>query len=147
MYDTGVRRVIDGGLLLVFAAVIAPLAWLSAADPQGTAGLWAVTGSVALVFTGLFALVHVMINAWIRIDLADRKVFQLYKLFGRPVAQKSYDLSRFDRISLHRAFRGGYQATLVAPDREVLLASSGNLGAPGRGADCRLQRTEMRDQL
>jgi hypothetical protein len=79
-------------------------------------------------FVIFFLLIHLTTNVWVSIDPTQRKVFHIYKLFWYPVFRKTYDLSQFDRISLHRAFRGGYRATLVGREREVALSASWKLG-------------------
>lgn len=87
-----------------------------------------VVAFLVVVFAGLFLLMHLTTNVWISIDPMQRKVFHIYKLFGYSVHRKIYDLSQFDRISLHRAFRGGYRATLVWREQEVVLSASWKLG-------------------
>jgi len=77
---------------------------------------------------GVFLLFNLTTNVWISIDPIQRKVFHIYKLFGCSVYRKAYDLSQFDRISLHRALRGGYRATLVGREKEVVLSASWKLG-------------------
>ena len=75
----------------------------------------------------LFVLFRLDTNDWISIDPIQRKVFRIYKLFGCSVYRKVYDLSQFDRISLHRVPRGGYRATLVGREQEVVLSVSWKL--------------------
>jgi hypothetical protein len=84
--------------------------------------------SLVVLSAGLLLLIHLTTNVWIRIDPTQRRVIQIYKLFGYQVYRRNYDLSQFDRISLHRAFRGGYRATLVGREQEVVLSASWKLG-------------------
>lgn len=149
VYNRATRWALDAGLLLAFIPIIALLLRLRAIDPKVSAELLIVIEFLAILYTGLFLLVHLTTNVWIRIDPTGKKVFQLYKLFGWPVFQRAYDLSQFDRISLHRAFRGGYRATLVGHDREVVLAASPQLGVVRRAAEqtATFSGLRMSDQL
>jgi hypothetical protein len=62
-------------------------------------------------------------DVWIGIDPTAKKAFRLYKLFGRSIYRKVYDISQFDRITIRR--RGiVYRATLVGLEREMVLAAS-----------------------
>lgn len=133
VYD-GTTRWVGGIVLLVFfVPIIAFLLWLRTVDQKHSSDLLMVVGFLALVNLGVFLLVHLSTNVWVKIDLTDKTVSQLYKLFGWPVYRKTFNLSQFDHISLHRAFRGGYRATLVGREREVALAASWKLGG-ARGA-------------
>ena len=56
-------------------------------------------------------------GAMIRIERPSGKVFQLDFLFRLEVRQQRFNLSEFDRVSLSRGFRAGYQVSLVARTR------------------------------
>ncbi len=114
--------------LVFFAPTIIALLALRSLAQKAHGDLLIVVVFLVVVFAGLFLLMHVTTNVWIRIDPMQRKVFHIYKLFGYPVYRKIYDLSQFDRISLHRAFRGGYRATLVGREQEVAVSASWKLG-------------------
>jgi hypothetical protein len=58
-------------------------------------------------------------GATIRIERPSGKVFQLDFLFVLEVWQQRFNLSEFDRVSLSRGFRAGYQVSLVGPDKEA----------------------------
>ena len=101
---------------------------LRSVDQKASADLLIIAAFFVALFAGLFLMIHLATNVWIHIDPMQRRVFRIYKLFGSPLYRRVYDLSQFDRISLHRAFRGGYQATLVGREQEVALSVSGKLG-------------------
>ena len=107
------------------------------------------TGFIAVFCVGLFLLVHLTTNVWISIDPTDKKISQRYKFFAWPIYQRTYDLSQFDRISLHRAFRGGYRATLIGREREVVVVTSWRLGVAREAAERAATFTGLRtsDQL
>ena len=128
MYDSVTRRLGAIVLLALFVPIGIGVMALQSFDRKASADLLIVVAFLAVVTAGCFLLVHLTTNVWIRIDPTRRKIFHVYKLFGYPVYQRVYDLSQFDRISLHRAFRGGYQATLVGREREVALSASWKLG-------------------
>ncbi len=135
VYDRTTRWVGGVVLLVFFVPIAAMLLWLRAMSQKHSSDLLMVVGFLALVNLGLFLVIHLSTNVWIKIDLADKTVSQLYKLFGWSVYRKIYDLSQFDHISLHRAFRGGYRATLVGREREVALAASWKLGGVRQAAE------------
>jgi hypothetical protein len=68
-------------------------------------------------------------GATIRIERPSGKVFQLDFLFGLEVRRPRFNLSDFDRVSLSRGFRAGYQVSLVGWDRELKLFLTANLGS------------------
>lgn len=135
VYNKAIRWLMGAGMLVAFIPLIALLLRLRAVDPKVSGEFLIVIEFLAIFYTGLFLFVHVMTNVWIRIDRISRKVSQLYKLFGWSIYQRTYDLSQFDRISLHRAVRGGYRATLVGHDREVVVTASPQLGVVRRAAE------------
>jgi hypothetical protein len=70
------------------------------------------SGFLAIVLTGLSLFVYLSMDVWIGIDPTAKKAFRLYKLFGRSIYRKVYDISQFDRVTLRR--RGiVYRAILV----------------------------------
>jgi hypothetical protein len=127
------NRVNDKGLTRVtftlIAVIFVPFAFIATSllrshDEELVAAL-----GVALALTVLIALsMQVATNAWIRISIGDGKISRFNKLFGYTVFKKDYDLRQFDRISLHRGFRGGYYASLVGREQEVIIARSMSLG-------------------
>ncbi len=126
-----------GGIVLVllFIPVVAFLLWPRAIDQSASGDLLPVIGFLALLNAGLFLFLHLATNVWIRIDLSGRKVSQIYKLFGWAVYRKTFELSEFDHLSVHRVFRGGYRATLVGREREVPVAASWKLGTVRRAGE------------
>ena len=56
------------------------------------------------------------------------KVFQLDFLFGLEVRWQRFNLSEFDRVSLSRGFRAGYQVSLAGRDQELKAFLMANLG-------------------
>lgn len=135
VYD-GVARWLGGILLLLlFIPVVTVLLWLRTIAPRVSGDLVTVVAFLALLNAALFLFLHLATNVWIKIDLPDRKVSQLYKLFGWALYRKTFGLSQFDHISVHRVFRGGYRATLVGREREVPVAASWKLGSVRRAAE------------
>lgn len=128
VYDKMTRRLSAIVSVALFAPILIGLWTLRSVDQKVADELLIVAIFLVVVFASLFLLMHLTTNVWIRIDPMQRKVFHIYKLFGYPVFRKTYDLSRFDRVSLHRAFRGGYRATLVGREQEVVVSASWKLG-------------------
>ena len=77
-------------------------------------------------------------GATIRVELPSGKVLQLDFLFGLEVRQQRFNLSEFDRVSLSRGFRAGYQVSLVGADMElkVFQGEPGNRVSPRRRSCC-----------
>lgn len=136
-------------MVVWFAPIIALLLWLRSVDRRDSGEFLMISGILTLFFIGLFLLIHLTTNVWIRIDRPGGKVVQLYRLFKWPVYRRIYDLSAFDRISLHRAYRGGYRAALVGRDREVPVGASWKLGLVRQGAErvAAFTGLKMNDQL
>lgn len=135
VYD-GMARWLGGILLvLLFIPVVTFLLWLRTIDQRISGDLLSVVAFLALLNAALFLFLHLVTNVWIQIDLPGGRVSQAYKLFGWPVYRKTFDLSQFDHLSVHRVFRGGYRATLVGREREVPLAASWKLGTVRRAAE------------
>lgn len=149
VYDRVARWGTSAGALVFFVPVIAFLIGLQATDRKAAADLLFVLVPLAFVYTGLFFFLHIMTNVWIRIDMVTGEVFQVYKLFVWPLYQRMYDLSQFDRVSLHRSFRGGYRATLVGRVREVVVAASWNLARARDAAEraSAVSRLRVNDQI
>lgn len=149
MYDKVTRWGTSAAALLFFVPVIAFLIGFRAIDRRATTDLLFVLVPLAFVYTGLFFFLHIMTNVWIRIDMATGKAFQVYKLFVWPLYQRMYDLLQFDRVSLHRAFRGGYRVTLVGREREVVVAASWNLTRAHDAAEraSAVSRLRLNDQI
>jgi hypothetical protein len=149
VYD-GMTRWLGGIVLLtLFIPTLVLLLFLRSIDHKNSGDLLRVAGFLAVLYTGLFLILHLATNVWIRIEVPGKRVFQLYKLFGWAVYRKIFDLSQFDHISLHRFFRGGYRATLVGRDREVVVAASWKLGSARQAAERTAAFTGLRlsDQL
>ncbi len=135
VYD-GMARWLGGiVLVLLFIPAVAFLLWLRSINQRASGDLLPVIGFLALLNATLFLFLHLVTNVWIQIDLPGRKVSQVYKLFGWSVYRKTFDLSQFDHLSVHRVFRGGYCATLVGREREVPVAASWKLGTVRRAAE------------
>jgi hypothetical protein len=136
-------------LLMLFIPVAIFLLWLRTIDHRSVGDLLTAVAFIALLNAGLFLFLHVVTNVWIQIDPPQRRVSQLYKFFGWTVYRKTFDLSQFDHISVHRVFRGGYRATLVGREREVPVAASWKLGTARRAAERAAAFTSLRlsDQL
>jgi hypothetical protein len=149
VYDRVARWGTSAGALLFFVPLLAFLIGLRAIDRKAAADLLVVLEVLSAVYTGLFLFLHVMTNVWIRIDTVTTKVFHVYKLFVWPIYQRMYDLSQFDRVSLHRSPRGGYRATLVGRDREVVVAASWNLARARNAAErtSAVSRLRLNDQI
>ena len=132
VYDGVTRRLGAIVLLVVFVPIIPVLSALRSLAQKPSDQILTVMVVVmvllVMVSAGLLLLIHLTTNVWISIDPMRRTVVQTYKLFGYSVHRKTYDLSQFDRISLHRALRGGYRATLVGREKEVVLSASWKLG-------------------
>lgn len=149
VYDKVTRRLSAIVSVALFAPVLIGIWTLRSVDQRVEDELLIVAIFLVVVFASLFLLMHLTTNVWIRIDPMQRKVFHIYKLFGYPVYRKAHDLSRFDRISLHRAFRGGYRATLVGREQEVVVSASWKLGwvRPAAEQAATSSGLKMSDQL
>lgn len=149
VYDKVARWGTSAGALVFFVPLIAFLIGLRAIDRKAAADLLVILVVLSAVYTVLFLFLHVITNVWIRIDAVTTKVFQIYKLSVWPIYQRMYTLSQFDRVSLHRAPRGGYRATLVGRDREVVVAASWNLPRARDAAEraSAVSRLRLNDQI
>jgi hypothetical protein len=58
----------------------------------------------------------------------SRQVDRLDFLFGLEVRRQRFDLSEFDRVSLSRGFRAGYQVSLASRAQELKVFLTANLG-------------------
>ncbi len=149
VYDKVTRRLSAIVSVALFAPILIGLWTLRSVDQKVADELLIVAIFLVVVFASVFLLTHLTTNVWIRIDPMHGRVFHIYKLFGYPVYRKTYDLSRFDRVSLHRAFRGGYRATLVGREQEVVVSASWKLGwvRPAAEQAATSSGLKMSDQL
>jgi len=146
--DRATRWAVDAASALMFFPVIFLLR-LQALDRRGSGELLIMTGFIAAFCVGLFLLAHLTTNVWIGIDPIEKKISQRYKFFVWPIYQRTYDLSQFDHISLHRAFRGGYRATMIGRDGELVMVASSRLAVAREAAERAATFTGLRisDQL
>ena len=81
--------------------------------------------------------------------VGEGKISRFNELFRFAVYKRAYDLLQFDRISLHRAYRGGYYASLVGREQEVIIARSASLGHLREAAEqaAALTSLKVNDQL
>jgi ribosome modulation factor len=128
VYDPVTRRLATIVTLTLLVPIVAGLLTLRSLDQKAAGEFLSIAPFFVALFAGVFLMIHLSTHVSISIDPMKRRISRIYKLFGYPVYRQAYDLSRFDRVSLHRAFRGGYQATLVGNDREVTLSASARLG-------------------
>jgi hypothetical protein len=89
---------------------------------------------VGMILT-VFAVMNLMTGATIRIERPSGEVFQLDFLFGLEVRRQRFNLSEFDRVSLSRSFRAGYQVSLVGRDQELKVFLTANLGTARHRAE------------
>ena len=82
----------------------------------------------ALLILPLFAAISLVTGARIRIERATGEVLQSYALLGWEVRRQRFRLSDFDRVSLTRAFRGGYRVSLVGREQDLMIFVSSKLG-------------------
>jgi hypothetical protein len=75
-----------------------------------------------------FAIMNLMSTATIRIERTSATVFQVDFLFGLEVRRQRFNLSEFDRVSLSRGCRAGYQVSLVGRDQDLKVFLTANLG-------------------
>ena len=57
------------------------------------------------------------------------EVSRVYSLLGLNLRVQKFNLSDFERVSLYRAYRTGYQVSLVGRERELVAFLSANLGS------------------
>ena len=135
VYDKVTRGFGTVVLLAFFVPLVATVSALRSFSHKASDELSVVMVFLVIFSAGLLLLIHVTTNVWIRLDPTQRRVSLIYKLFRYSVYRKEYDLSLFDHISLHRAFRGGYRATLVGREQEVILSASWKLGRVRQAAE------------
>jgi hypothetical protein len=102
-----------------------------------------------VTIVALFAVISIPTGVRIRIEAMTGEVARLYSVFGVAVRRDRFRLSDFDRVSLHRAFRAGYQISLLGPKQDLTVFSTPDLGAARDqaqkiAAECRLN---LKDQL
>ncbi len=110
---------ITTGIALLFAPVIFATSALLSAPAGISADL---VGILSLLTSGMAVIsliAYVVVNARIDNDPPQAKILRFYTLLGRTIRQRELSLSRFDRISLHRGFRGGYWVSLLGRDKEI----------------------------
>lgn len=153
VYDKLGRRI---GLILTplfFLPIIAVAGGIYSTAPAGHRDIPAELVGMLVFLTAFSLIMGIMVNIAmslrVRVDPGKGKVFRIYTLLGRVVRRTEFPLSQFDRISLHRAYRGGYLATLIGREREVIIGVSSNLGRVRKAAEeaaacCNLP---LKDQL
>ena len=135
VYDGTARWLGSIVLLVLLVPIISMLLWLRTIDQRSSGELLFVLVPLVIVNAGLFLILQIATNVWIQIDTTARQASQLYMLFGWTVFRRVYDLSQFDHVSVHRIYRGGYRATLVGREREVVVAASWKLGSVRQAAE------------
>jgi hypothetical protein len=82
---------------------------------------------LTIYITGMGLLVHVSMTSRIEIDRDRGVVSHIYSLCGRTLRRAERPLAAFDKVSLHRAYRGGYITALVGHESEFILRSTRDL--------------------
>jgi hypothetical protein len=83
---------------------------------------------VALIIA-VFPLISVITGVQIRIERQTNEVLRLWSIFGYNVRTQSFRLADFERVSLSRAFRRGYQVALIGPQQDLTVFLTPNLAA------------------
>jgi hypothetical protein len=84
---------------------------------------------------GVFVVANITTNVRIRIERETGEVFRLYLLAGREVRRQRFNLPDFDRVSLNRGFRSGYQVFLLGREQDLMVCFTANLGIARDRAD------------
>ena len=82
----------------------------------------------AVLIVGLM-LIMVTLPVRIRIERGMGEVYRVYSLLGLDLRVQKFNVSDFERVSLYRAYRAGYQVSLVGRERELVAFLSANLGS------------------
>ena len=134
------------------AVMLIPPLIIMLVSPRGgraTDELWILLGIMIPAALILFLVLHLSMNVWVKFDSSSRKFTFTRRLVGLSVWRKDYDISQFDRISLHRGFRGGYCASLVGRDLVLTLSVSNKLEEVRKIADLAVAQTNLKlnDQI
>ena len=130
VYDNLNKRVVLAITVAVTMGLVAAFATLFLM-PHGTANVPAEVYPILLVPVGMILLVFVVLrmvtSVRIRIERVTGEVFRFYFLLGRELGRRRFNISDFDRISLSRAYRAGYQVSLVGRDQDLIVFATANL--------------------
>jgi len=101
----------------------------------------------AVLIVGLM-LIMMTLGVRLRIERGMGEVSRVYSLLGLNLRVQKFNLSDFERGSLYRAYRTGYQVSLVGRERELVAFLSANLGSAREranqlAAECELKVTDQ----
>ena len=102
----------------------------------------------AVLIVGLMLVMVMTLPVRIRIERGMGEVYRVYSLLGLDLRVQKFNVSDFERVSLYRAYRAGYQVSLVGRERELVAFLSANLGSAREranqlAAECGLKVTDQ----
>jgi hypothetical protein len=140
-------------IIAIFAApmlaVAAGLFVFLSAEPAGgmQPGIYLVMAMPAMTTLLLTLLLSVTMGVRIRIERPEGAVYRIHALLGYELRRKRFALADFQRVSLYRTGRGGYHASLIGRDEELICSFSASLKevretAERVAAECGLKVTD-----
>ena len=84
---------------------------------------------LAGLILALFPVISMITSTRIRIERQRGEVLRLWSIYGHDVRTQSFHLSDFERVSLNRTFRRGYQIALVGTQQDLTVFLTPDLAA------------------
>ena len=154
VYDGGGKRVrlaifgaLVAGMVASFTTVFLASQGAVVRGGRGLPEQFPILVIPAVLIVGL-VLIMVTLVVRIRIERGMGEVYRVYSLLGLDLRVQKFNVSDFERVSLYRAFRAGYQVSLVGRERELVAFVSANLGSAREranqlAAECGLKVTDQ----
>jgi ribosome modulation factor len=154
VYDSPAKRVrlaivgaVVAGMVASFTTVFLASQGAAARGGRGFQEQFPILMIPAVLILGLLLIMGTL-GVRIRIERGTGEVCRVYSLLGLDLRVRKFNLSDFERVSLYRAYRTGYQVSLVGRERELVAFLSANLGSAREranqfAAECGLKVTDQ----
>ena len=153
IYDSSAKRVGRAAVGALVAGMVAAFTAVFLASHGTTKDGRGLPEQLPLLLISLVLLVGLLfimgtVGVRIRIDRGMGEVCRVYSLLGLDLRAQKFNVSDFERVSLYRAYRTGYQVSLVGRERELVAFLSANLGSAREranqlAAECGLKVTDQ----
>ena len=154
VYDSPAKRVrlaivgaVVAGMVASFITVFLASQGTAARDGRRLPEQLPILVIPAVLIVGLM-LIMMTLGVRLRIERGMGEVSRVYSLLGLNLRVQKFNLSDFERVSLYRAYRTGYQVSLVGRERELVAFLSADLGSAREranqlAAECGLKVTDQ----
>jgi hypothetical protein len=135
------------GMVAAFTTVFLASQGTVARGGQGLSEQLPILVIPVVLIVGLVVMMGTL-GVRIRIERGIGEVCRVYSLLGLDLRVQKFNVSDFERVSLYRAYRGGYQVSLVGRERDLVAFLSANLGSAREranqlAAECGLKVTDQ----